>query len=63
MPGVLSPELAARIELILIDGVVEAVDERSELTADVELIASTCIPGRHHAANAYPWIWVSDPDT
>jgi tRNA A37 threonylcarbamoyltransferase TsaD len=49
IPGVLAPELAARIELMLIAGVVEVVDDRSELTADVELIASTCIPGRRHA--------------
>jgi hypothetical protein len=41
MPGVLWPALAARMELISIAGVVVAVDDRSELTAEVELIAST----------------------
>jgi hypothetical protein len=41
MPGVLVPELAARMELILIAGVVGVVDDRSELTAETELIAST----------------------
>jgi hypothetical protein len=63
MPGVLVPALAARIELILIAGVVGVVDDKSELTAEVELIASTCIPGRRHGIHAYPWTWVIDPDT
>jgi len=36
---VLAPELAARILLISIAGVVDVVLDRSELTAEVELIA------------------------
>jgi hypothetical protein len=42
MPGVLVPAVAARMLLILIAGVVVAVDDKRELTAETELIASTC---------------------
>jgi hypothetical protein len=41
MPAVLEPELAARILLILIEGVVAVVLDKSELTEEVLLIAST----------------------
>jgi hypothetical protein len=41
IPAVLEPELAARILLILIEGVVAVVLDKSELTDEVVLIAST----------------------
>jgi hypothetical protein len=41
MPAVLEPELAARILLMLYAGVVAVVDDKSVLTAEVVLIAST----------------------
>jgi hypothetical protein len=41
IPGVLAPELAARIELMSIAGVVGVVDDKSVFTAETELIAST----------------------
>jgi hypothetical protein len=54
MPGVLVPAVAARMELISIAGVVGVVDDKSELTAEVVLMASTYIPGRRHRVHAYP---------
>ena len=42
MPGVLVPALAARMELMLIAGVVVAVPDNSVLTAETELMMSTC---------------------
>jgi hypothetical protein len=42
MPGVVAPVAPARIVLILIAGVVVVVPDRSELTAETELMASTC---------------------
>jgi len=47
MPGVLAPELAARMELKSIAGVVGAVEDKSVLTAETELIASTCFCERN----------------
>jgi hypothetical protein len=51
------------MELMSTAGVVEAVDDKSELTAEVELIASTYVPGWRHGIHANPWTWVIDPDT
>jgi hypothetical protein len=59
MPAVLEPELAARMELILYVGTVGEVLDNSELTADDELIASTCNSGRRHGVHAYPGPWSS----
>jgi hypothetical protein len=42
MPAVVAPVLAARMLLILIDGVLEVVLDSSVLTAETELMASTC---------------------
>ena len=47
MPGVLVPELAAKMELMLIAGVVGVVDDKSELTPETELIASLLCRRRH----------------
>jgi hypothetical protein len=52
--AVLVPELAARMLLKLYVEVEVVVDDKSELTEDVELMASTCIPGRRHRVHAYP---------
>ena len=41
MPGVVAPAAEARMLLILIDGVVVLVPDKSVLTAETELIAST----------------------
>jgi hypothetical protein len=50
MPGVLWPELAARIELMSIAGVVVVVPDKSVFTADTELISSTFFLRRRHQA-------------
>jgi hypothetical protein len=54
IPVVLEPELAARILLISIAEFVVVVDDKSELTAEVVLMASTYIPGKRHRARAFP---------
>jgi hypothetical protein len=62
MPGVLSPELAARMELILTAGVVGAVDDKSELTAETELIASQLCRRLHKLLASFR-IWIVDPES
>jgi hypothetical protein len=42
IPAAAEPDEAARMELMLIDGVVVAVPDKSVLTAETELIVSTC---------------------
>jgi hypothetical protein len=61
MPAVLEPELAARILLMLYVGVVGDVDERSVLTADVELITSTCSLRTSRGKQASLWIRIVHP--
>jgi hypothetical protein len=48
MPDVLAPEDAVSMELRLTDAVAFVVLDKSELIAEVELMASTYIPGRRH---------------
>jgi hypothetical protein len=59
--AVLVPELPARILLISTAGVVVAVLDRSELTAEVELIASTCSLRKSHKTTASLWIRIVHP--
>jgi hypothetical protein len=43
------------MELMSIEGVVDVVDDKSELTAEVELIAFTCLhSGKAPWRHAYP---------
>jgi hypothetical protein len=62
IPAVLEPVLADRM-LLMLYSVLAVVDDTSELTEDVVLIATTYIPGRRHGAHAHPWIRVIDPGT
>jgi hypothetical protein len=54
MPDELEPVAAARMLLISTAEFVDVVDDKSELTAEVVLIASTYIPGRRYCTHAYP---------
>jgi hypothetical protein len=51
------------MELRLTDAVAFVVLDKSELTADTELITSTYIPGGRNGVHAHPGIRVREPGT